>query len=385
MSQCAKRASLRLASLGLFWLHTAVAGDVGAVEIWMRAFTPDPNNAGAAQASIVAAGAGRSALKLSLQTPDFECYATDQRGFSSDPATSARLETKFTLIPTGRGTAAVRPVSQRTSAATTTQIDCSTFASVRSENGRVDKDHLQAPVVRDGVAHVTGQVVSDNAIALAGHGPSIDYSFDLTWRPLPGELTATVSVGAFPAFEMYARTPGHEWVDVVRTLPTGTPRNSGPRRLDVSVAQLTDSVTLPVLDGTWESADPHRRLLLAIHGASVTWTERNASGDELTRQVPMWFGDDAATISRANDAEVLTFLGFAPKVREEILARAPIPSFITLSIDAEGLLAEWFGVLVIKDRQDRFKTLVQPGTRKPTRYRLQRKSTPIVPPAAGAT
>ena len=166
---------------------------------------------------------------------------------------------------------------------------------------------------------------------------------------------------------MYARTPGREWVEVVRTLPSAAPGDTG-------FVQLSESVTLPVLDGTWESDDAQRRFLLKIQGTSGAWTERDAAGEELTREVALWFGDDAATISRPNDAEVLTFLGFQPELRGQILARSPIPSFITLRIDEQGLLAEWFGLLAIKDRQDQLKTLVQPGERPSKRYRLQRRS-----------
>jgi len=229
------------------------------------------------------------------------------------PVPGSIIETKFRLIPTGQGTAIVRP------------------------------GHIGTPTVRDGATHIAGQAIS--------------YNFDLTWRPFPGELIASVAAGPFSEFEMYARTSGQEWVEVVRNLP------SGPV-----------SVTLPVLDGTWESEDTQRRFLLKIHGTSVEWTERDADGGELTRQLPMWFGDDAATISRANDAEVLTFLGFQPELRAQILDQAPIPSFITLRIDEHGLLAEWCGVLAIKDKEDRLKTLVQPGDRKPKRFRLQRRS-----------
>lgn len=300
MTQRAQWASALL--LAFLASPASLAAQTGAVEIWMRAFIPGPGNAAGERESIV--------------------------------------ETRFSLIPTGPGTAIVRPASQRTS-------------------GRVEKDHIGTPTLRDGAARVAGQVIGDNA----------NYSFDLAWRPFPGELNATVSVGTFPAFEMYARSPGQQWVEVVRSLPTAPPGAE-------SFTQLSDSVTLPVLDGTWESDDAQRRFRLRIEGTSVAWTERNAAGDELTRQVPMWFGDDAATISRANDAEVLTFLGFQPELRQQILARAPIPSFITLKIDEQGLFAEWFGVLAIKDRQDQLETLVQPGDRAPKRFRLQQRSPP---------
>jgi hypothetical protein len=350
MTQCAKWAFALLA------LPTALAAQTGAVEIWMRAFIPDPDNAGAARGAIVQSSVGGSVVKVSARDKEVECYATDHRGFSDDPSTTARLETKFSLIPTGQGTAMVRPASERTSTATTTQVDCSTFVGVRSERGLIERDHISVPAIADGAFQVAGQVT--------GKYPSINYSFELRWRPFPGELTAIVSVGTFPAFEMYARTPGQQWVEVVRTLPNGDALGGG-------FTQLSESVTLPVLDGRWESDDVQRRFLLTIHGASAVWTERDAAGGELTRRLPIWFGDGAATISRANDVEVLTFLGFQPEVRDEILARAPIPSFITLTIDDQGLLAEWFGVVVIKDRQGSFKTLIQPGARAPKRFRLQ--------------
>ena len=354
MTQCASALVF-----GLLFLPFSLAAQTGSVEIWMRAFIPDPRNAGAARAVIFPADAGSSIVKLS-RNPEFECYATDHRGFSSDPSTSARVETRFSLIPSGPGTAIVRPASERTNTALTIQVDCNGFASFRTDSGHVEKDHVATPTVRDGNVYVTGHVIGKSATA-------ISYSFDLKWRPFPGELTASVGVGAFPAFEMYARTPGQPWIEVVRTLPTGTP-------LDANLTQLSESVTLPVLDGTWETDDAQRRFVLQIQGASVVWTERDADGGELTRQAPLWFGDDAATISRANDVEVLTFLGFQPELREQILARSPIPSFITLKVDEQGLLAEWFGVLAIKDKQDGLKTLVQPGDRAPRRFRLRRRS-----------
>src|SRR5688572_16698483 len=134
----------------------SLAAQPGAVEIWMRAFIPGPGNADGERESI--------------------------------------LETKFSLIPTGRGTAIVSPETQRTS-------------------GRVEKEHIGTPTLRDGAAHVTGQVIGENA----------NYSFDLAWRPIPGELNATLSVGTFPAYEMFARSPGQQWVEVVRSLPTAPP------------------------------------------------------------------------------------------------------------------------------------------------------------------
>lgn len=344
-------------ALALLSLPTTLAAQTGSVEIWMRAFVP---------------GADGSVFKMSVRDANVECYATDHREFSSDPSATSRLETKFSLVPTGQNSAIVRPAVERTTMTSTARVDCSTLAGVRSEEGRVEKDHIGTPSLRDGAVQVAGHVVG-NVISLDGADPSIDFSFDLQWRPLPGQLSATVTVGTFPAFEMYARTPGQQWVEVVRTLPTGAPWTVGRNKFGVGFTQLSDSVALPVLDGTWESDDAQRRFLLRIQGASAVWTERDVAGRELTRQLPIWFGDGAATVSRANDVEVLTFLGFQPELRQQILARSPIPSFITLTVDEQGLLAQWFGVLVVKDKQGRLETLVQPGTRAPKTFRLRRR------------
>src|SRR5687768_9664504 len=119
----------------LLLLPGTLAAQTGSVEIWMRAFIPD--------------AAGR-AVKMSVRNQDGECYATDHRGFSTDPSTTARLETRFNLIPLGQSRAMVRPESQRTSMASTTQVDCNTLADLRSEMGRVEKDHIGTPALRDG-------------------------------------------------------------------------------------------------------------------------------------------------------------------------------------------------------------------------------------------
>lgn len=357
----AQRASALV--LALLCLPAVAAAQTGSVDVWMRLFIPDPDNAGAARGSIVRSGADHSVLKIAERDQGPECYETDHRGFSSNPASTARLETKFSLVPMGNNAATVRPASQRTSAASIDQVDCETFVSLHSEVGRIERDHIGPPAVGDGAIRVAGQVSGTNTIPA---NSAVNYNFDLKWRPFPGELSVAVNVPTFPAFEMYARTPGQPWVEVLRAQPSGPPSAQG-------FTQLSDTLSLPVLDGTWESDDAERRFLLKIRGASAEWTERNAAGGELTRQAPIWFGDAAATISRANDVEVLTFLGFQPELRQEILARSPIPSFITLTIDEQGLLAEWFGVLAITDRQDRLKTLVQPGSRAAKRYRMRRR------------
>src|SRR5688500_19085947 len=86
-------------------LPNAVAAQTGSVEIWMRAFIPDPDNAGGARGSIVQAGVDSSVVKVPVPNEASDCYSTDHRGFSSDPSTTASLETALSMLPSGPHTA----------------------------------------------------------------------------------------------------------------------------------------------------------------------------------------------------------------------------------------------------------------------------------------
>jgi hypothetical protein len=83
----------------------------GAVEIWIRAFIPNKANAAKAADYIVPRpnSPGQSIVRLlpTDKLPDRAtpaCFVTDNRGFSAEAGTTARLETRFTLTPvTGGG------------------------------------------------------------------------------------------------------------------------------------------------------------------------------------------------------------------------------------------------------------------------------------------
>lgn len=82
----------------------------GAVEIWIRAFLPDPQNAGAATSYIVPRPntPGQSMVRLlpTDRLPDRAtpaCFVTDNRGFSSATGSTARTETRFVVAPVQNG------------------------------------------------------------------------------------------------------------------------------------------------------------------------------------------------------------------------------------------------------------------------------------------
>src|SRR5580692_4398842 len=148
----------------------------------MRAFIPDPANAGQASGYIVAVPSDVSSV-VRLRNKDGTkanlCFATDNRGFSSASSSSARSETTFVIQPTSPSTAKVTPGQDRTRAAVTKKVDCANGSVLSQGAGKVVRDHIGAPAVADGVIQVLGQVEARNVLTPLGDiGPAIDYSFD---------------------------------------------------------------------------------------------------------------------------------------------------------------------------------------------------------------
>ena len=115
------------------------------------------------------------------------------------------------------------------------------------------------------------------------------------------------------------------------------------------------------LDGHWESTDTTRRFRLEIAKDTCMWIERSATATELKRTVKLEAAADGMRISRPNDPEVLTFLGFQPTLRGEILQKQPKPSFMVLTRQNDTLKGLWSGIVAIKDNKGHLQELKQPG------------------------
>lgn len=164
-------------------------------------------------------------------------------------------------------------------------------------------------------------------------------------------------------------------MDVARALKLRIPDRSGfdniPWNYVRRLAEVNDQSQY--LDGVWESTDAAKRFRLEIARTSCSWTERNASGSELKRTATLVEDAKSFRISRPNDIEVLTFLGFQPSLRAEILVRGPQPSFIVLSrSDVETIVGQWNGLLAIKDNSGKLQELKQPGTTPPKPFEFKR-------------
>jgi hypothetical protein len=243
---------MRRAAIVLLLMFTTLpsgSAQSGAVEVWLRAFIPNPANSGQAKGHITpvpAAAVGSVVRLLSVDSVLNLCFATDNRGFAQTSSSTARLETRFTLALGAGGAGSVAPSQNRTTAAVTKKVDCATGATIQEGPGVVNRDHLGTPAVADGVVQVIGQAQGRNVLTPAGNsGPAIDYSFDIQWKPGTGSLTAAVTYGSFPSFEMYARRPGGNWVVVMRHSPTGPPWKLGADSFGLNSHRQVETVTVP--------------------------------------------------------------------------------------------------------------------------------------------
>lgn len=344
------------------------------IEIWMRAFIPDPQNAGGGAGFIKAMPNGGSSVSLhniNQSIPNM-CFVTDNRGFSDNTNGTSRLETKFILTLNSDGTGKFSPSQNRTTASVTKKADCSTGNILEQKMGSVDRDDIGNPSVAGDVVQLIGQVQGRNLLTPLGtNGPSIDYSFDIQWDPKTSTLIAALTIGSFPAFEMYARQPNGAWTPIIKQLPTGTPWQLGADAFGINSSRIVETKVVNGLTGKWQSPMPEQRFTLEFQGKKVKWTEKNSSGATLSKEVGITeISEGKFKIERPNNDEVLTFLGFQPTLRSEILARNPQPSFIIFYRTGDKLMTEWNGLIATKDANAHLKELIQPGVKPPKLFEL---------------
>ncbi len=113
-----------------------------------------------------------------------------------------------------------------------------------------------------------------------------------------------------------------------------------------------------MLVGSWVSTDPQQRWSLKFADDNCLWVERSAAGQAVIRTVAPAVAGESCRIERANDAEVLAFLGARPEVGHEILGRAPGPSSMVVNrIDRNTASAEWTGLFWTLDANNRLSAL----------------------------
>jgi hypothetical protein len=112
-----------------------------------------------------------------------------------------------------------------------------------------------------------------------------------------------------------------------------------------------------LLVGPWQSTDAQKRWDLRFADGACRWMERNTSGSTLIRNVYPAMSGGSYRIERPNDAEILTFLGARPSVRDQILARSPGPSSMLIRRSGVTATADWSGLFWTLDSSNNLATL----------------------------
>jgi len=209
-----------------FLSNKGIGQNENSIEIWIRAFIPDSKNAGAASAYVKGTSNKKSAILLQPYSKSYNyCFDTDNRGFSTDENQSSRMETRFKLnLLNEKGI--VHPLKNPSSIQITKNIDCITGKVLEKGQGSINADNLGNPIVAGEKVQIAGHAQSTNTLFPLIGGfltPSIDYSYDFQWSPSSSKLLANITIGSFPAIEVYARRPNGKWHTVLQQFPTGVP------------------------------------------------------------------------------------------------------------------------------------------------------------------
>jgi hypothetical protein len=360
------------------WSSGLVVGQTR-LHIYIRAFIPNQHPGNPGYVRSVPGQAGLFVIPSPLPG-DTSCFLTDNRMFSNNVNESSRALTEFVLVISDN-TVTIEKAEGREIQRTgpTHRVDCQTGSDlVPSQTASTSNMHIGAPAIANGIVQVAVDGRANNPLVIPS--PDIKYSGTFTFDLQKNTLRFQGSTGIFPAYESYAQMNGGPIVTLFQNLPA---KNSTAVDLidfgtGIKLQSVDNTVTLQDnLTGKWESTDADRRFLLEITGTTVKWTERGTAsttpGATNLRTVTLISTGRKFRIERANDAEVLTFLGFQPQsLRDAILARSPQPSFIVLTRNGDTLSAEWNGFLVTKNPNGTLKDVIQPGVRPPKLFTFKR-------------
>lgn len=154
------------------------------------------------------------------------CFMTDHRDFSDDPAAQSRLTTEFRLVINGHNSV-VEPIPGKAFqwAGATEKVNCNTGETM--ELGTAiphtavfrEPFRVAGPFVNGDDIQITFQNAASNPLAFPS--PDVDYSLDMIYNIRTKKLSYKATVGAFPAFEAYARMNNDATVELFKLMPTG--------------------------------------------------------------------------------------------------------------------------------------------------------------------
>lgn len=177
---------------------TTSFGQDGEIAIWVKAFIPKEITG---LTKVVPAGEHKDKTMIPGPTLVNDCFLTDQRTFSSDPAAKARMTSVLVVKREGNNVS----IDQKQSCSPTIEIDC--------EDGDVEcnktaaTDHMKFALMSnelvDGKATITMNCAANNPCFRGS--PDIDYEGTFTIDYTNKKIEFKGKVEPFPAYEIYAK------------------------------------------------------------------------------------------------------------------------------------------------------------------------------------
>lgn len=217
---------------GICSVDYASAGDK--LRIVMKAFIPS-SVPGSIDLLPMPGFPGRFMLKGPLNT----CFETDNRTFSTEPTSSARITTDFTIDVVDPPTVAPAEKAARFKTGVTHRVNCLTGAAEAS--GQADAGCTMGTIARTDrqVQVVTACSVANPLLP----APAIDYGGSFIYDLRKFTLSFEGDVGSFPSFEIYASLNGGPFVTLLARAPLGA---AGPVSLyDLWLHINTHRIVIP--------------------------------------------------------------------------------------------------------------------------------------------
>lgn len=203
---------INLSSFLFFALFLAPTASAAELKIWVKAFIPSEHPTNVEYVLPRPGHPGQFMIPDPIEAG--VCFATDDRMFSSDPAASARMTSAITLAFSD-GNLSQAPTHET---GETRIFWCADGAEKHPpKSAPTERMFWGTPAQADGRVQVTLEANANNPHVTGS--PSIYYAGGFVYSMSERRLSYRLTIGRFPAFEVYAQLDDGEIVKVFNRDP----------------------------------------------------------------------------------------------------------------------------------------------------------------------
>lgn len=116
-----------------------------------------------------------------------------------------------------------------------------------------------------------------------------------------------------------------------------------------------------ILTGIWECVEGGKtRFRLEIAGSKYVWIDNPPEGQQVRVTGQLKEEKSVYLLERPNDKDTLIKLNIQPDVADEVVARKPMPSVLSIAKDNAALKGRWKGIRITKDDKNKLKDITYP-------------------------